>query len=216
MRHAGISMTAGVIEHFIKPDVGLGALEHQTRNQRDFQSTISDKGNIYNEAIRNQTLLKQVLLFSNLPDDQIKNIADNSHRLHFSKDQAIIKQGDSDSRLFIIADGVIGIQLTSEDKNTTEIARLGVGEFFGEMALMTGEPRTADAIALRPSVVLVVEKETVKSIFFNNENFYNSMARILAERQIRLSKAQLLPEETTKEVSNLANKTGVAIARFFS
>ena len=216
MRHAGISMTTGVIEHFIKPDVGLGALEHQTRNQRDFQSTLSDKGNIYNEAIRNQTLLKQVLLFSNLPDDQIKNIADNSHRLHFSKDQAIIKQGDSDSRLFIIADGVIGIQLTSEDKNTTEIARLGVGEFFGEMALMTGEPRTADAIALRPSVVLVVEKETVKSIFFKNENFYNSMARILAERQIRLSKAQLLPEETTKEVSNLANKIGVAIARFFS
>jgi len=146
MRHTGISMTTGVIEHFMKADVGLGALDHHTRNQEDFQANLSDKDNIYNEAIKNEVLLKQVPLFSNLTEDNIKKLSDNSQRLYFSEDQIIIRKGDTDNRLFIIADGVISIQLNNDGEKKTEIAKLGVGEFFGEMALMTSNPRAADSI----------------------------------------------------------------------
>ena len=216
MRHAGVNMTPGLLQNFLKPDVGLGALEQYTRSHKDFQSTLSDKGNIYNESIKNQVLLKQVPLFSNLDQDQIEIIAETSERLQFAKDQTIIKQGESDNRLFIIADGVVSIELNQADGSKTELGRLGVGEFFGEMALMTGEPRTADASALRSTLLLVVQKQTIKNIFSENNNFYNEMAKVLAERQVKLGEATLLPEEKSEEVNKLANKIGEAIIRFFS
>jgi len=216
MRHAGVNMTPGLLQNFLKPDVGLGALEQYTRSHKDFQSTLSDKGNIYNESIKNQVLLKQVPLFSNLDQDQIEIIAETSERLQFAKGQTIIKQGESDNRLFIIADGVVSIELNQADGSKTELGRLGVGEFFGEMALMTGEPRTADASALRSTLLLVVQKQTIKNIFSENNNFYNEMANVLAERQVKLGEATLLPEEKSEEVNKLANKIGEAIIRFFS
>ena len=216
MRHAGVNMTPGLLQNFLKPDVGLGALEQYTRSHKDFQSTLSDKGNIYNESIKNQVLLKQVPLFSNLDQDQIEIIAETSERLQFAKGQTIIKQGESDNRLFIIADGVVSIELIQPDGSKTELGRLGVGEFFGEMALMTGEPRTADVIALRSTLLLVVQKQTIKNIFSANNDFYNEMAKVLAERQIKLGEATLLPEEKSEEVNKLANKIGEAIIRFFS
>ncbi len=216
MRHAGVNMTPGLLQNFLKPDVGLGALEQYTRSHKDFQSTLSDKGNIYNESIKNQVLLKQVPLFSNLDQDQIEIIAETSERLQFAKGQTIIKQGESDNRLFIIADGVVSIELNQADGSKTELGRLGVGEFFGEMALMTGEPRTADASALRSTLLLVVQKQTIKNIFSENNNFYNEMAKVLAERQVKLGEATLLPEEKSEEVNKLANKIGEAIIRFFS
>ena len=216
MRHAGVNMTPGLLQNFLKADVGLGALEQYTRSHKDFQSTLSDKGNIYNESIKNQVLLKQVPLFSNLDQEQIQIIADTSERLQFAKDQTIIKQGESDNRLFIIADGVVSIELIQPDGSKSELGRLGVGEFFGEMALMTGEPRTADVIALRSTLLLVVQKQTIKNIFSANNDFYNEMAKVLAERQIKLGEATLLPEEKSEEVNKLANKIGEAIIRFFS
>ncbi|HIM09834.1 TPA: mechanosensitive ion channel [Candidatus Poribacteria bacterium] len=216
MRHAGVNMTPGLLQNFLKADVGLGALEQYTRSHKDFQSTLSDKGNIYNESIKNQVLLKQVPLFSNLDQDQIEIIAETSERLQFAKGQTIIKQGESDNRLFIIADGVVSIELNQADGSKTELGRLGVGEFFGEMALMTGEPRTADASALRSTLLLVVQKQTIKNIFSENNNFYNEMANVLAERQVKLGEATLLPEEKSEEVNKLANKIGEAIIRFFS
>ena len=161
-------------------------------------------------------LLKQVPLFSNLDEEQIRIIAETSERLQFAKDQTIIKQGESDNRLFVIADGVVSIELNHTDGSKTELNRLGVGEFFGEMALMTGEPRTADAIALRSTVLLVVQKQPIKKIFAENNDFYNEMANVLAERQVKLGEATLLPEEKSKEVNKLANKIGEAILRFFS
>ena len=50
----------------------------------------------------------------------------------------------------------------------------------------------------------------------NIEDFFNEMANVLAERQIKLGEATLLPEEKSKEVNKLANKIGEAILRFFS
>jgi CRP-like cAMP-binding protein len=111
---------------------------------------------------------------------------------------------------------VVSIELNQADGSKTELGRLGVGEFFGEMALMTGEPRTADASALRSTLLLVVQKQTIKNIFSENNNFYNEMAKVLAERQVKLGEATLLPEEKSEEVNKLANKIGEAIIRFFS
>ena len=73
-----------------------------------------------------------------------------------------------------------------------------------------------DAIALRSTVLLVVQKQPIKNIFAENNEFYNEMANVLAERQVKLGEATLLPEEKSKEVNKLANKIGEAILRFFS
>ena len=95
---------------------------------------------------------------------EIENIASNSERIHFRKDQYIIKQNDIGDSLFIIADGVVNVTIDNNKGEKVMISKLGVGDFFGEMSLMTGEPRTANIIAEIPCVVLKVSKDTIKNI----------------------------------------------------
>ena len=68
------------------------------------------------------------------------------------------------SKLFS-PDGVVTVTVENDKGEKIIVSKLGVGDFFGEMSLMTGEPRTANIVAEIPCVVLKVNKDTIKNIF---------------------------------------------------
>lgn len=218
MTHAGITMTTGYLKSHISEDVGLESLASKKITTTDLKTVTSDQvqGNIYNESIKNQVLLSRVPLFAALQTAQIQLISENSEKLHVNSDYQVIKQGDKDNRLFIIADGTVSIQLNKSDKEKVELARMGVGEFFGEMSLMTGEPRSANVISLRPSSFLIVQKETIQTILSQNQESADIMAKILAERQLSLQKAIMSPKEKSKAITRLTTKIKQLIHNFFS
>ena len=61
--------------------------------------------------------------------------------------------------LFIIAEGVVSVQAKLENGKVLEVASLGAGNFFGEMALLTGAIRTADIIALTQTRLIEITRE---------------------------------------------------------
>src|SRR6476469_7282296 len=93
------------------------------------------------------------------------------------------------------------------------INTLGENDFFGEMSLLTGEPRSASVVAEEETEVLRIEKDAMKTIFENNPTLVQSICELIEERRI------LLAPETEASVEETAgSRKGVvvrSIKRFF-
>lgn len=86
--------------------------------------------------------LKNVPLFAGLGDKELKSIADSMSERTFDAGSAVTEEGKSGIGFFVIQDGSATV---SVDGN--EVRKLGAGDYFGEIALMTNSPRTATIVA---------------------------------------------------------------------
>ena len=104
------------------------------------------------------------------------------------------------------------------DDARREVARLARGEFFGEMALLTGEPRTATVTAADDLSVLVIFKETMQGMLARRPPLANEIAEIVAARRSGLRAIQELrsaPAEQREQVQRGAGEVLQRIVRFF-
>lgn len=105
-------------------------------------------------------LLKGVDLFSPLDDNQIALLAPMAHERTYEKGEAILfEDDDSHQGFFLIYEGEVKVVLTSLDGKETILASLKEGDFFGEMALLDGEPRSATVRAVEPSRLLSIRRD---------------------------------------------------------
>jgi CRP/FNR family transcriptional regulator/CRP/FNR family cyclic AMP-dependent transcriptional regulator len=105
-------------------------------------------------------LLKGVDLFSSLDNEQLETLARLVIMQNYDKDETIILEDDeSVQALFLIAEGEVKVYMTGTDKRETILTLLGKGDFFGEMSLIDGEPRSASVKAVSPSEVLIIRRE---------------------------------------------------------
>ncbi|MDQ3003313.1 MAG: Crp/Fnr family transcriptional regulator [Fibrobacterota bacterium] len=105
-------------------------------------------------------LLKGVDLFSALDDTQVETIAQMVIEKTYPKGDIILMEDeDTNQSLFIIAKGEVKVVLTAEDGREAILASLKEGDFFGEMALLDGEPRSATVRAVEESRLLTIRRE---------------------------------------------------------
>lgn len=89
--------------------------------------------------------LAGMALFSDLERPQLQAVAHTMSEESFPAGQRILRQGFSGSGFFLILDGEVAVRVNGDD-----IARLGKGDFFGEISLLLGEPPIADIVASGP------------------------------------------------------------------
>ena len=107
-------------------------------------------------------LLAQVGLFADLSSDQPVGLAALMRPRPYARDEVIYLRGDPGTAFYVIASGRVKITLTSPDGKELILRRLGTGGFHGELALLDDEPRSADAIATEPSVLLVLQRDAFR------------------------------------------------------
>ncbi|MBK9944145.1 MAG: Crp/Fnr family transcriptional regulator [Kouleothrix sp.] len=103
-------------------------------------------------------LLKQVTAFGLLSDDQLGLLARSVGVQAFQRAEPIFHQGSIGSTLFIIVAGQVRIYTTSEAGQELTITLLREGDFFGEMALLDGQPRAASAEAMCKTLTLTLHR----------------------------------------------------------
>jgi CRP-like cAMP-binding protein len=84
------------------------------------------------------TLLKQVPLFANLSTHHLRRLASRCEVVRYPANRTIVRQDARGDSFFVIAEGTAKVK-----RGTRTIGRLGPGDFFGEMALLDGRPRSA-------------------------------------------------------------------------
>jgi CRP-like cAMP-binding protein len=128
----------------------------------------------------------------------------------FAPGETVIRAGDPGSSMFVVHKGKVRVQV-SENGRPRTVANLNEGEFFGEMALFTGEPRTANVLALEETEVLEIGHAAMKRVFDTNPDLVESLSFIMAERR------QGLASQTDDSATNTHSSAGIlsAIKRLF-
>ena len=103
-------------------------------------------------------LLKQIPLFNFLSEQQLNDLSASVRLQTVKQGQVIFHRGDEGTALYIIKSGAVKIVLSSSLGNEIIAGIFSGGDFFGEMALLDGEPRYADAIAVKPSELFVLRR----------------------------------------------------------
>ncbi len=142
------------------------------------------KENIRQEIIRE---LRNVELFRPLSFDQLVELASSASKLLFSKGEILVQQGDSGDSLFIITDGKVDVSISDGVGRKTHLADLQSGDYFGEMSLLTGEPRSASVIAIQETQVIVVEKKGMAELLEQEGAIIEPLSAMLAKRLEDLS-----------------------------
>ena len=127
-----------------------------------------------------------VELFDGLTDEERKEIARNLRQAPFRKGEIMTRQGAVGHWLYIIIEGRAEVDLSVGDGLTKTVATLEGGQFFGEMSLMTGEPRTATVVAVEDVKCYRLDKESFRSILIKRPELAEDIAQILARRRVEL------------------------------
>jgi len=126
--------------------------------------------------------LSAVDIFAPLSVEETGMLAHAAVRHIFAPGELVIRAGDPGSSMFVVHNGRVRVQV-SENGRPRTVATLNEGDFFGEMALFTGEPRTANVVAIEETEVLEIGHAAMKRVFDTNPDLVESLSFIIAERR---------------------------------
>jgi CRP/FNR family transcriptional regulator/CRP/FNR family cyclic AMP-dependent transcriptional regulator len=126
--------------------------------------------------------LKNVSLFSELDDEELRQLASVIREQHYKKHTTIVHVDDPGSALYILKSGLV--KITIEDQHGYEmiLRMLYPTDFFGEMSLLDGEPRSATVTAQEPSEVLTISREHFLHIMEKCPRILLKMTAVLSKR----------------------------------
>lgn len=105
------------------------------------------------------SLLRGVFIFRDLQDPELDELARRLVPRHAEKDEVIVAQQQPGDSLYLIATGKVKVSLSGEKGREIILSVLGPGEFFGEMSLLDGEPRSASVIAQAPTQLYILSRD---------------------------------------------------------
>lgn len=135
---------------------------------------------------RNEAAIRRVGFLEILPDEAKRRLAALVDNRIYVVGEVVIRAGELGSELFIIETGEVRVEVR-RGRHEREIARLGPGQFFGEMSLMTGGQRVATIRAMKDTAVLVVDKRAFSSVLEVSPEIAETVSTMLAEREEELS-----------------------------
>ena len=133
------------------------------------------------------TSLRGSLLFERADEDALADVARGLRRRRFRRSETIFHQGDPGDSLHLVSSGAIKIVLPSVEGDEAIIATLRSGDFFGELALLDGAPRSATAVALEASETWTLTRELLHELLDRDRTLRDSLLAGLARELRRLT-----------------------------
>lgn len=137
---------------------------------------------VVTESVMTALFLSKVPAFAQLAPNALAEVSDHMGREHFSPGAVIIRQGDPGDKFYLIASGSVEV-LQMRDGIEQIVARLGVGDFFGERALMTDEPRNATVVAREETDTFTLKKDDFRSALEAHGSLKEQLLKVYFQRQ---------------------------------
>jgi CRP-like cAMP-binding protein len=131
--------------------------------------------------------LSRCPLFEHASRSILESLAGRLRRRRFRRNEVIFHQGDPGDALHIVAAGAVKILLPSAEGDEAIIATLRPGDFFGELALLDGAPRSATAAALEQSETLVLPRDVFIGLLDTLPGLRDALLADLAHELRRLT-----------------------------
>jgi small-conductance mechanosensitive channel len=137
-----------------------------------------------------RALVEGVPLFHALTSEERDRLADGLVLAPFAPGEAIVVQGKEVHHLYILTEGSAEVRVEVPGAPPRVVKRLDAPDFFGEMGMLTGEPRQATVVALTPVVCWRLTKETFRSFLEARPQIADEVSRVLAQREVELVSAR--------------------------
>jgi len=131
--------------------------------------------------------LAAVPLFAGLDAASIESVGRGMRSRRFRRGEVIFHLGDPGDALFVVISGAVKISLPSETGDEAILATLRPGDFFGELALLDGAPRSATAAALEPTETLVLPRDRFRELIATEPLIRDALLAALARELRRLT-----------------------------
>jgi CRP-like cAMP-binding protein len=151
-----------------------------TQNEGRRQAELRESEDERREAIA------RIDLFRTLPEEERHVLADGLRRAPFARGEVMTRQGAEAHWLYLIVCGRVSVRVAVDGGLESEVSQLGDGDFFGELSLMTGEPRTATVIALTDVDCYRLDRNVFQEVIRRRPALAEEMADVLAERRAAL------------------------------
>ena len=139
--------------------------------------------------------LRKLKPFQDISEANFNAIADQISDVEFPENTTILKQGEPGESLFIIKRGTVRVLIKAPNNNEDiELTRLKEGDYFGEMALLTGEPRSASIETVTPVALLRLNKSGFETLLNDNPKIALALSHMLS-RRLQATNYQLLESE---------------------
>jgi len=112
-----------------------------------------------------ESLLAEVPLFQALDPSERATLAEAIRLRDFPAGTRVFRRGDPGSALYVIAQGAVEISVDTTTGNRVQLAHLGPGDFFGELSLLDGRERTADAIVVEATRTVEIDRSALEALF---------------------------------------------------
>jgi len=139
-------------------------------------------------------LLSRIPLFENLGSEDLEDLSILLREQKVKKGDVLFRKTSEGNALYFIRQGAIKIVLPSRLGDERIVTIFTAGDFFGEMSLLDGMPRSADAVAAKDSRVLILDRSDFLRFLKNNES---AIEKILSTLSLRLRKTDELLEDLT-------------------
>jgi branched-chain amino acid transport system substrate-binding protein len=143
--------------------------------------------------------LRKVDIFQPFSAEDLFYLSQRARQHHYHSGDTVVHEGDSGDSLFVVADGVVGIWMKLGE-SSLNVASLGAGSFFGEMALLTGKPRSATVVSVTETYLLEITKADIAPLFAHQPEVSQRISEVLAERQ-SFNQAQLKSGKADTQLS---------------
>ncbi len=127
-------------------------------------------------------LLRTIPLFSGVLDPQLEEIARVAAHRKVARGTVIVRAGDMTDSLYILISGSARVMNSDEEGREVILSLLAPGDFFGEMGLIDGSPRSADVVAAEPCELLVISKADFRNCLQENFDVALNIMKRLVER----------------------------------
>jgi len=150
--------------------------------------------------------LRDSELFENQPPEVVRAALTQGQLLEFGPGDVVFRQGDQGDRLFVVKSGVLEVVAAPSDgSEPTVVAYLGIGEVIGELALLTGSPRSATVRSPEHAELFAVDKAVFVDLMDVLPAFARNLCVVLAKRL----------ETTTLKVPRAVGKQLQGSLRYF-
>jgi CRP-like cAMP-binding protein len=132
-------------------------------------------------------LLSNIALFQDFSGELLENITNSFHLKELKTEEVLFNQGDDGESLFVLVEGLLEVSSQIEGEKR-HLSFLRPGSFLGEMALLTGEKRSADVTSSTESLVGELTKDSIMSLATENPDVLKNMTAVVAKRRLENKK----------------------------
>jgi len=163
--------------------------------------------------------LRSVPLFASLDDDAAKDLRNLLSEETVTQNTRLFRRGETGDAMYLIESGRVRISIRDDDKNEVTLAELAQGDFFGEMSIIDGRQRSADAQVIEDSRLAVLSRDAFLSFVRKKPDVALEMLSALTDRlrrtdELLRSRVSRNANEMEEARATVADRAADLIAEF--